>query len=163
MRYIKNFEANNYLSIDESDKLIEKICNNNFDDVSSLLKKFKKRNINIDFNYNGGYTPLIYSIIHNCSIKLIKLLVDYGANIDQKDSGVITPLILSASRVKMDFNYLNITIFLIEAGADWNIRDKRNLDFLDYLPDDKENYILGKFRIEYDNYLIKKNADKYNL
>ena len=163
MKYIKKFEANNYLSIDESDELINTICHNNYDKLSELLSKYKKRNVNINFDYNGGFTPLDYSILHRSSIKIIKMLIDYGADINKQNISGVTPLMFASSRVKMDFHNFDIVIFLIKAGADWNIKDKHNLDFLDYLPEEKERYILKNFRIEYENYLIKKNADKYNL
>jgi ankyrin repeat protein len=158
-----SFEANNYLNDSESDELINLICHKQLDELSDRLKNYKKRNVDINFDYNGGFTPLDYSILHLSGLKIMKLLIDYGANVNRRNASGSTPLMFAAARVKMNYEYLDVVILLIKAGADWNIRDKHNLDFLDYLPEDKENYILGKFRVEYENYLITKHSYKYNL
>jgi ankyrin repeat protein len=163
MKYIKNFEAKNYLDDYEADDLIETISNGNFEKLSLLLDKYKNRNVNINFDYNGGFTPLDYAILHHVGLKILKLLVDYGANINRQNPSGVTPLMFAASRVKMDYFNFDIVVFLIKAGADWNIIDSHNMDFLDYLPEDKERQIISKFRVEYENYLITKQSNKYNL
>jgi hypothetical protein len=50
---------------------------------------------------------------------------------------------------------------LIEYGADWNLLNINNKDFLDNLSDPK--LIIEKYPEKYKNYLIKKEVQEYNL
>lgn len=58
--------------------------------------------------------------------------------------------------------YLEMIYELIRAGADWNAKDNNNKDFLDYLPNYKDE-IIRKFPDKYKDYLMKQDAGKYNI
>ena len=48
---------------------------------------------------------------------------------------------------------------LIDAGADWNIKEKIfNTDFMFYLDDNVKKDIINKYPEKYKQYLIKKRA-----
>lgn len=60
-------------------------------------------------------------------------------------------------------NNFEICKLLIEAGADWSRTDISGNDFLAYLSDDNRKRIIEKYTEEYELYLTKKEAEKYNL
>ena len=60
-------------------------------------------------------------------------------------------------------NLINIVLFLIKSGADFNLEDKNGKDFIDYLTKDKANYICDKFKDKCEKHLLKKSANKYKL
>jgi hypothetical protein len=53
---------------------------------------------------------------------------------------------------------------LIESGANWNIKNNfSNFDFFDLLYNEDEEIIIEDYPDKYKDYLMKKDADKYNL
>jgi ankyrin repeat protein len=65
----------------------------------------------------GGLSPLLYAA-RDGRLESAKLLVDAGAQIEQKDPNGITPLLMSITN-----NHMNVARFLIERGADINVID----------------------------------------
>jgi hypothetical protein len=65
---------------------------------------------------------------------------------------------------KMTEEDILIIKMLIEAGADWNIKDNLGKDFLDHFNNKKNrNYIIKQYPKQYQEYQMKKNVEKYNL
>ena len=86
-------------------------------------------------------------------------MIDAGADVNIQNNYGSTALILSS----LGSRYLKTVQLLIEAGADWNIKNKHDKDFLDYLCDEYIKIIIKYYPEKYKEYLIKKNAEKYNL
>ena len=91
------------------------------------------------------------------------------ADLDAQDSYGSTALIWSAYTHNFE-----ITKLLIEYGADWNIEDKvtdtnyqnksyNGKDFLDYFKGGNKTIVMNSYPDKYKEYLIKKDAGKYNL
>jgi len=91
-------------------------------------------------------------------LSLVKELIEAGANIDFQDDDGETALMIASN-----FVHIEIVRELIKAGADWNIKDNDNRDFLDHLLTVIKKQIIEEFPEKYQNYLIKKDAEKYNL
>jgi len=123
--------------------------------TKNLLKQGADVNIQ---DKNFGRTPLIKLILgysHNAEkiIKMIKILVKYGVDLDIQDYNGCTAL-MAASGAKYIVSY-PIMYELIELGANWNIKTLDNKDFIDILK--------TKYPEKFKKYLIKKEIDKYNL
>lgn len=76
---------------------------------------------------NFDHTPAFKSIRssnQSAIPKTLKLLLDYGASVDQVDDINSSLLIESASAARFD-----ITLFLLSKGADPNIKPTRGMDF----------------------------------
>lgn len=164
MKYIKKFEIHSF-----DDDLKIEIVNTASNDDDEKLKEYlyKYKDYNFDFVYNDGYTPFLYGVLFDCK-KTVKLLIKNGSNVDKqadthKDNGLIICVL------RKQYEMLDI---LIDAGADWNIEDSEGNDFLDYFEQPlKRKYnivgnkdkIIKKYPEKYQEYLIKKEAKKYNL
>lgn len=115
----------------------------------------------------SGDTPLYYAVInifHNC----VKLLIENGADVNNQNNEGFSPLLASLSVMSYNFRrnketYCKIIDILIENGADMNLKNKSGHDVFDVRNEDIKKYIIDKFPIQYENYLIKKNVSKYNL
>ena len=164
MKYIKKFEINSF-SDDLKKQIVEVVANDDDKKLKEYLDKYKK--YNFDFVYSGGYTPFLYGVLFNCK-KTVKLLIEKGININ-KQNGLIyqNGLIICVFR-----GYNDMLDILINAGADWNIKDFEDNDFLDYFGQPlkkkynivgKKDDIIKKYPDKYKEYLIKKEAEKYNL
>lgn len=122
----------------------------------SIVKELIKDGVDINAKNSDGETALLYALIY-IDDDIIELLIGAGADLNVKNDNS-TPLITSAyngwmKRVKM----------FIEAGADWNIKDEEDKDFLDYLRKKKKEKIINLYPELYKEYLMKKDAEKYNL
>ena len=80
-----------------------------------------------------------------------------GADINCKDRFGVTGIIYVAN-----VNQMNMVETLIDLGADWNIKHQGKT-FLDELNSKNREYIINKYPENYKEYLIKKEAEKYNL
>ena len=179
MKYIKTFESKNIVDYIENDN-IEKV------------KKIIHSGFNLNLQYDLGDTALIIASYHNrieiakllinagadvniqnidgdtalteassqMHIEIVKLLINAGAYLDIKNNNDITALIYATKAYGNNFEMCKL---LIDAGADWNIKDAYNKDFLDWLRDKDKKRIIELYPDKYDEYLMKKNAEKYNL
>jgi len=136
--------------------LIAAAYNNKIEIVKLLIEAGADLNI----QNNDGHTALIFASIFGY-IELVKLLIDAGANLNihnihhqQRD----TALTVAAYRQNIE-----VIKLLIKAGADWNFKNDENKYFLDYLDDKDKNEIEKLDPEKYNEYLMKKNAEKYNL
>ena len=160
-----------------------------FEDIDNLMNAIRHENIKLvilliengcDINKKdfAGNTALMTSL-YIINLKISELLIKNGANVNIKDKYGNTPLLYCAQRAYnydvVDDIYVPIIKTLIEFGADWNIKDKNNHDFLYYLDDQFEGHgfivrgnrdreeIINLYPEQYKEYLMKKNAEKYNL
>jgi len=161
MRYIKLFE-NKDSGIFDIIKNIEIGNNNNYDIefTKKLIEKEIKDGVDLNIKDKYNRTVLLYSTRYS---EICKLLIDAGSDVDAQDVYNNTALILSAYHHHR-FETLKL---LIEAGADWNLKNDDNDDFLSYLNMYKKNKIIKLYPEQYEEYLIKKrfndSVEKYNL
>jgi len=134
--------------------LIEAVESNNL----KMVKELIKAGANLDILDNIGNTALILASYRN-NIEIAKELIKAGANVNSQDKYGSTALIYASYK-----NNIEITKELIKAGADWNLKNYDNdYYFLNYLVEEDKDKIIEEFPEEYENYLIKKDAEKYNL
>lgn len=169
MKYIKEFESKNIDIEGIKKKIVNAAANNNEYQMKQYFNRYK--NFDFDFVFNDGYTPFLYSVLFNCD-KTAKMLIDKGANINKTcDTNDDNGLIMSIKR-----NNCKMLDILIQAGADWNHKNKDGYDFLDYLQNTlRSKYkikgtcsnIINKYPKKYKKYLeikeLNDNIKKYNL
>ena len=151
MKYIKTYEAK-YNELD--DILIVSIIDRRNKAAIDLINDPK---INVNYRDSDGYTPLLVAAIRN-NDEVVKLLIDKGADINVLDHRGQTPLMIAANIPSLKL----IQIF-IKYGADWNIIDKDKTDFVDRLSPRAIKNIKEWFPNEYKNYILNKEANKYNI
>jgi len=188
MKYLKTFEQNNKTLIDYVlDNNIKKVKEliksgvdvnmRDADDYTALIlasdKDNDKDNIEIskflidsgaDINAKArdGYTALILATL-NQHIKIAKFLIDSGADINMKTNKNNTALMFAANAT-FKIDNVGLCKMLIDAGADWNIKnDVDGQDFLYFLNYRDKDMIINLYPDKYKNYLIKKEAEKYNI
>lgn len=90
----------------------------------------------------------------------VKKALKNGENIDyQKKGDNITALIMATYKCHYD-----IVDYLIKKGANWSLKDITGEDFVDMMTkQDALGYLIKKYPLQYKNYLLKKEAEKYNL
>ena len=142
-------------------KLMDSIVFGNEKIFNICIKSFYKPGIPIDFTDEYDRTPLVMAAYYDRE-EMLKKLLKLGAdpNYQCEDSGE-TALMIAA-----EANLLNIITLLIESGADWNIKsntENRDRDFVYYLSNDIKEIIIEQYPEKYKDYLMKNDADKYNL
>jgi ankyrin repeat protein len=96
---------------DDKKIFLKAIKVNDINKVQCMLNR-NKRLANISNKY--GLTPLLAATYHNHN-KIVELLLDAGANPNNKNNDDETPLLWAA-----EFNYCQIVKLLLAAGADPN-------------------------------------------
>lgn len=121
-------------------------------------RKYKDIDEKFIYGNTGGWTTLLVAVYTN-QLSVVKRLIRKGANLDiQNDVG------MSAMMYAANYGRTRILKELIKAGADWNVENNFGVGFLDILKrNDTEKNIINEFPEQYQNYLIKKQATKYNL
>ena len=170
MKYLQQFEK--YLSEDIKIDITNAASNNDGEELNKLIKKHKLTATDLDFNYNAGFTPLLYAALFGC-YKTIQVLVDAGVKLDKQTDANDTALMFAADRCSTDIqnkkqiindDYLKSLKILLKSNADWNIENKDGKHFIDLIKSDKiKKYIIKTYPEKYENYLIKKSSEKYNL
>ncbi|MEI0697330.1 ankyrin repeat domain-containing protein [Brachyspira intermedia] len=83
------------------------------------------------FNRKGSYvikhSSALWYASKNGHIKIVRLLIDSGADINLKNIADVTVLILASMN-----NHLEIVKYLVENGADINVKDKKGRTALRY-------------------------------
>lgn len=109
------------------------------------------------------YYEEIIRLLDKFNFYTLKKLIDSGVSINSRNDNGCTPLMYAAARER----FLQIGE-LIQLGADIFATDNKGEDVIDYLGDD---YSISRFeeRLEnvapelYQEYLTRKEAEKYNL
>ena len=103
--------------------------------------------------------------------KIVKKLIEKGANLDIQNREGFTALIAAAKeyhqvkKEKRKKDFLDIIKMLIEAGADWNIEylSYKKSDFLMYFNKYEEDELIELYPNEHKNYLKKQQMNRFNL
>jgi hypothetical protein len=137
------------------------IIDQNESQVDELLKN-ENIDVNAMFLLEGSdkevYFPILHYAIFVKNVNIIKSLIKYGIDVNLRNTLGSSPLNMAIDTLNED-----IALLLIDAGADWNIVDNEGLDFFDRLTTKSRNIIIEKYPEKYKQYLIKKEANKYNL
>jgi hypothetical protein len=159
-----------------SDYNINRIVNGNYETILDFLLKN-----NADVNKKDDYTnrtPLI-NAARNYNLSMVKKLLNAKAEVNSIDRFGYTALLSAVGNiqwelglnlddpgVKIDENIIklsfDIIIELIKHNADWTI----TLDdkcILDYLNDKYRNILFEMFPDKFNDYIIAKDAEIYNL
>jgi ankyrin repeat protein len=169
MKFLKTFEAkqlpkkyrlpqvNNQVNAQE---LFQTIRRMGLRDTKKLLNK----GANVNIQNRIGKTPLINTVSSSSvgtteqRMKMIDLLLKYGADVNIQDHNGNTAIIKAA------INGLTELVFkLIEVGADLSIENLDHEDIFSYLTGEGVEEIKEKYPEEYDEYLLKKDSNRYNL
>lgn len=135
--------------------LIISICNNNKRIVDYLIDRHADPNKR---TYNGN-TALIYTIGRDFDEDIIKKLIGIGADVNITGVDNTSPLIQAA----IMSSYVALKI-LIDAGANWNLKNDLNRDFYSYLTAEEKEKIKNDYPEKYKEYIILKKAEEeYNL
>jgi hypothetical protein len=139
------------------------------DNVSSLNKMRELLNNGANPNCRNGIslTPL-HIACSSIFYSGIKLLIENGADVNLTTEKNVTPFYSLISRISnyqysKQNNVINKIIdILIENGADLSIMPI-DRDWIEYAPSEFVEYVKTVHPEEYNEYLMKKNANKYNL
>lgn len=188
MKYLKKYEVSKMY--DEKDIFIY-LSNFNINKVKELIKNIPDINLNI--KDKNGNTPLTYSILYSmipiCNLlidsgadinlhnngnetpltiavrsnklSIVSKLIDSGADLNHQNNDGETALIICSTYT--DQKHIEVLKKLIDAGADWNITDDYENTFLSYLLSNVRNEILKIYSEKYENYLIIKQTNKFNI
>jgi ankyrin repeat protein len=104
-------------------ELLQVVDSGHIDGVRKIMK-----DNNIDINIRLGNSTLLYRAAQNGHSEITKLLIDAGADIDQRSSeGHFNPLLIAAY-----YGNSEVVKILLEAGADVHIRVQDYLNSLEY-------------------------------
>jgi len=106
----------------------------------------------INAHTQGKYVPLILASGHtmgDSSIDTVKLLIEYGANVNTRLRDNDTPLLYTLHRLRPNLTNIETVKLLIECGADLNVIDDYNSTPLKY----------GLDNFELLNLLLESGAD----
>jgi ankyrin repeat protein len=152
MKYIKTYENNNL-----EDHLINSIKSGRLYKVKELIEK---KGVDKNFKDRNSSTPLMLAIILEKK-DIVKYLLSINVDLNIQDYRGNTALMLAAMHSLQNFDSL---CDLIDAGADWFLENKSKENFLDFmLFKHLKDRLINKYPDKYENYLLKKEADKYNL
>ena len=127
------------------------------------IKQALINGVNINSISQVELTPLLFACREN-EIETVEFLINNGADVNYvTKTGKYNALHISA----INLNTIDIFKLLIDAGCDWNQKNKDNQDFIDILIIKNKIEILDKIKklypIKYLEYLKKLKARKYNI
>ena len=125
-----------------------------------IAKELLKNKANPNVWDIHGYSPICMAVIQNPNTNILKLLLDHGADINDKlklPEGTHTPLHQAVWQLNAVF-----IKYLLEKGADYTIKNFQELNPLQLLEKKKEDEELAKLNMErtiteHDNELLKIN------
>jgi len=129
-----------------------------FDNRVDKVDKLVKRGANVNIISPETGWSLLTSAIERDRIDILKYLLKNGADVNLIDNNGLTSLFYAA-----DHESLSSLQLLINAGADWYIKDKYGDYFIDNLSEELKKIISEDYPEKYEEYLIRKKADKYNI
>ncbi|MDD2998798.1 MAG: ankyrin repeat domain-containing protein [Candidatus Riflebacteria bacterium] len=90
---------------------------------------------NVNDATNGGFTPLMRAAAFNKNTEIMKVFLDAGADINARNENGSTPLMCAADEY---IGRSESIIFLLEHGADPDVKDARGVTVLGYIQRNKE-------------------------
>ena len=150
------------------------MTNNNLQKIFELILK---TDIDVNNTNKSGYNilMLLFSNYQQLPekfefVKIMKLLIDKGLNINHTNIYNMNVLHVMTKLGIFDEEFLEI---LTENKIDWNLKDNLNNTFIDYIvnnsyfPDNVVNNILNniekKYPKQYNNYLLNKDLEKFDI
>ena len=100
--------------------LLMEACKNNYTEIVELLLSYKKNEIDINKKNTQGSTALMFAS-ENGNAKIVKLLIENGANPDLQNNSGLTALMLACDNLKNE-----VIKLLIENNANINLEDKNS-------------------------------------
>lgn len=110
---------------DNTAKLLHFIDSNNYNEVKSLLEK----GVSPDIKSDGG-TPILVSAASKGYWSIVKLLLDYRANVNSRDRSGFNALFWVVAGKDLDLDTIQL---LIQKGADVNVKNSSDLTPLNML------------------------------
>jgi len=155
MKYIKKFE-----NITLESSLIYNIEHGEIKFVEKLIED----GANINYKEYSQWPPLLLAASYD-RVEITELLLKAGADVNITNTERKTALMVASRRTKLQRHNIGLKIvrLLIDADADWNIIDSDENDFLYYMAGDFRDYIIEDYPEKYKEYIIKKDAQKYNI
>lgn len=107
--------------------------------------------------------------INIMDINIISLLIKYGVDIDHQNMNGNTALIYIAYYVGDEVtnnSYIEQVLkAVIDAGADWDMRDDDNKSFVDFIIQNTEilNWLKINHTVKYNKYMSKIKATEFNI
>jgi ankyrin repeat protein len=142
-------------------------------DNIDIVKELLKYNVDINSKNKSHLTPLFYAI-NNINYDMVKLLINSGADVNvQTKANKNSPIIVAAKNYEnihdvpivrfKNYPEIKILELLTTSGAYWRHKNSIDVDFFYYLDKNVKKYLIEKFPEKYNDYMISKNAEKYNL
>lgn len=164
MKYIKTFD-----SIDNIDKLNTSLIIYSSNKSSlNIFRELLNKGADPNCVDSRGYPP-IFKTINKYWYSGTELLIKYGADVNKKSPDGLTSFLYLSYHAK-GYSYMkhkkaidNIVKLLIDNGA--NIYDKNNnLEYFDDLTcKDFVEYIKNTYPEKYNDFIMRKESEKYNL
>ena len=128
------------------------------------MRELISKGADVNYQNKSGKTPLMEAT-RKQFYSGVKLLIDKHANVNTADENGYTALtIIIAMSISYNFNkYVNfkkIIDLLIESGAKLDVKSEI-LDNINYTH--IVDYISDKYPEQYEEYLLKKTSEKYNI
>ena len=165
MKYIKQ-----YSKLTEIAKSIPQSADNweLFDAVRRLsvvrIKQLLGEGCNTNIQNKIGRTPLMNAVVVEGTtqakiIRIIELLENKGADLNIKDFMNEDTALIKAAKLQRG----RVVETLIELGAEWYHKNKEGKDFLDFFNEQFREDMKYQYPEQYQEYLLKRDASKYNL
>lgn len=149
-----------------SDYNINRIVNGNYETILDFLLK-NNAFVNKKDDYTNR-TPLINAARSN-KLSVLNKLLNAGAEVDSVDNFGYTALLYAAQNFADKISSsetniaLDIIISLTKFGANWNVQDNDGFDIFRFLNDADNEKLIQMFPDKYNDYIIAKDAEIYNL
>ena len=149
-----------------SDYNINRIVNGNYETILDFLLK-NNAFVNKKDDYTNR-TPLINAARSN-KLSILNKLLNAGAEVDSVDNFGYTALLYAAQNFADKISSsetniaLDIIISLTKFGANWNVQDNDGFDIFRFLNDADNEKLIQMFPDKYNDYIIAKDAEIYNL
>lgn len=175
MKYIKTFEKSVTLNITDKEeiKLMEYALDN---EVISIVKSLLDNKFNPNTLIDGDSMLIYYIYGRNINYDIIKLLLDYGADVNLKVNDN-PPIILSYAGNYTTKNnskeYIELFRLFLKYGAKLFVEDEDGLDFFETIEMNSSlnkktkkeilNIVKEESPEQYQEYISRLTAKKYNL
>lgn len=149
-----------------SDYNINRIVNGNYETILDFLLK-NNAFVNKKDDYTNR-TPLINAARSN-KLAILNKLLNAGAEVDSVDNFGYTALLYAAQNFADKISSsetniaLDIIISLTKFGANWNVQDNDGFDIFRFLNDADNEKLIQMFPDKYNDYIIAKDAEIYNI